>query len=172
MPKYESNDVVAACTGREIEVLGLASIPETVLDGRGHPCPACGGTDRFSFQRKDGRVQCRKCFPLGAGSNGVKNVNIIDGVMHFGEMNFSTAVNRIGDHLGMTPSRNGAPNNLPPEDIVAAVAKAKNMPVEAFRKFGVKSAKRDEIRGFRAGRGVCYSRESLLKFMTEQELGN
>ena len=31
---------------------------------------------------------------------------------------------------------------------------------------------RGEIKGFRAGRSVCYSRQQLLKFMTEQEVGN
>ena len=31
---------------------------------------------------------------------------------------------------------------------------------------------RGEIVGFRAGRKVCYARESLLKFITEQELRN
>lgn len=31
---------------------------------------------------------------------------------------------------------------------------------------------RGEIAGFRAGRGVCYSREELLRFMSEQEIGN
>ena len=145
MTKYESNDVVAVCTGREIEVLGLAGIPETVLDGRGHPCPACGGTDRFSFRRNDARVQCRKCFPLAAGSNGLKNTNIVDGVMHFGKLDFSTAVNRIGDHLGMTPSRNDKSSKAAPADIIEAVAKAKRMPVEAFRKFGVRPAKRGKV---------------------------
>jgi len=146
MPKYESNDVVATCPGREIEVFErLAGISASVLDGRGHPCPTCGGTDRFSFVQNEGRVQCRKCFPLGAGSNGLKNTNIIDGVMHFGKKDFSAAVNGIGDHLGMTPSRNGAPTKTTPVDIIGATAKAKRMPLEAFRKFGVNPAKRGKL---------------------------
>ncbi|NMG28380.1 DUF7146 domain-containing protein [Aromatoleum evansii] len=48
------------------EILVAAGIDEDVLDGEHHPCPLCGGTDRFRFDDKDGRGTyfCNGC---GAG---------------------------------------------------------------------------------------------------------
>ena len=45
-----------------------AGIAPELLDGRGHPCPLCGGHDRFvAFKdvAQRGSVQCRSCFNLG-----------------------------------------------------------------------------------------------------------
>ena len=36
-------------------VLSALGIPAKLLDGRHHPCPGCGGKDRFRFDDKDGR---------------------------------------------------------------------------------------------------------------------
>lgn len=48
------------------EILVAAGIDEDALDGEHHPCPLCGGTDRFRFDDKDGRgtYYCNGC---GAG---------------------------------------------------------------------------------------------------------
>lgn len=45
-----------------LEALG---IPLEALDGKSHPCPACGGTDRFTFDDPDGNgsYYCRGCNP-------------------------------------------------------------------------------------------------------------
>ena len=46
-----------------------AGIPASILDGRGHPCPKCGGRDRFAaFHGLDARgaVHCRNCFTAGS----------------------------------------------------------------------------------------------------------
>lgn len=37
------------------DILVQIGIDDNVLDGRHHPCPVCGGTDRFRFDDKDGR---------------------------------------------------------------------------------------------------------------------
>lgn len=52
--------------GRWIDILStVAGIPHESLDGRHHPCPKCGGTDRFrAFDdvAKTGGVICNQCF--------------------------------------------------------------------------------------------------------------
>ena len=45
-----------------------AGLPREHLDGRGHPCMHCGGTDRFAAFNDvavRGSVQCRHCFHAG-----------------------------------------------------------------------------------------------------------
>lgn len=41
----------------------VGNFDPTILDGRGHACPDCGGTDRFSFPNwdDDGGCLCRNC---------------------------------------------------------------------------------------------------------------
>jgi hypothetical protein len=41
--------------GRWREVLPRFGISATILDGKRHPCPGCGGKDRFRFDDQDGR---------------------------------------------------------------------------------------------------------------------
>ena len=36
-------------------ILSALGIPSNLLDGQHHPCPGCGGKDRFRFDDKDGR---------------------------------------------------------------------------------------------------------------------
>jgi len=50
---------------RWLEILKAAGLPTELLDGRGHPCPKCDGTDRFTvFGDVDltGGAMCRQCF--------------------------------------------------------------------------------------------------------------
>ncbi|MCO6454709.1 MAG: hypothetical protein J5I93_05340 [Pirellulaceae bacterium] len=62
------SDVLAikqAASGHWLDILTAAGIPAESLDGDGHPCPKCGGTDRFAGQRDfadRGAVICRRCF--------------------------------------------------------------------------------------------------------------
>lgn len=48
------------------ELLDASGIDANILDGNHHPCPLCGGTDRFRFDDKEGRgtYYCNGC---GAG---------------------------------------------------------------------------------------------------------
>ncbi len=62
-------ELKAAGSGRWREILADAGIPIELLDGRGHPCPRCGGTDRFAAWRdvsERGAVHCRGCFTSGS----------------------------------------------------------------------------------------------------------
>ncbi len=76
-----------------IEVAGLA--PE-VLDGRPHPCPACGGKDRFNSDRQgalesDGKVFCNKPNCLTGDA-----LHVIMKVKH---RTFPEALQELGDWL-------------------------------------------------------------------------
>ena len=62
------NDLSAAASGRWVSLLGAAGLSADLLDGRGHPCPRCGGRDRFAAWRDvdiRGAVHCRRCFTGG-----------------------------------------------------------------------------------------------------------
>ncbi len=52
-----------AASGRWLEILIGAGIPETMLLRLNRPCPLCGGRDRFSFYKDklDGHWFCRGC---------------------------------------------------------------------------------------------------------------
>ncbi|MEM8494352.1 MAG: primase-helicase zinc-binding domain-containing protein [Planctomycetota bacterium] len=60
----DAAEVKAAATCRWREILtSVAGIPGDLLDGRNHPCPRCGGTDRFRLIDADaGAVFCNQCF--------------------------------------------------------------------------------------------------------------
>lgn len=57
---------------------GLCGVDEGLLDGRGRPCPNCGGHDRFQwFGRDDGGWHCRHCGGkdhTGGGGSGLDMV--------------------------------------------------------------------------------------------------
>ena len=59
------DDVKAAASGRWRDILAANGFDGEELDGRHHPCPKCGGTDRFrAFDDVDetGGVLCNQCF--------------------------------------------------------------------------------------------------------------
>jgi hypothetical protein len=67
--------------GRWADVLPeLCGLPRELFDGKGHPCPNCGGTDRFSFTdiEGNGSVHCRGCTPKAG--NGISAIAFINGV--------------------------------------------------------------------------------------------
>lgn len=63
LPRIE--DLKLAAAGRWRDIVVDSGIDATLLDGRNHPCPRCGGRDRFAvfsdfLQR--GSAHCRACF--------------------------------------------------------------------------------------------------------------
>lgn len=62
--------------GRWREILPLLGVNPKLLDGRQHPCPMCGGKDRFRFSDKDGRGMyfCNQCGP-GDGFHLVQKIS-------------------------------------------------------------------------------------------------
>lgn len=55
--------VQEAASGRWLDILIDAGLPEVMLLRLNRPCPLCGGRDRFSFYRNkpDGHWFCRGC---------------------------------------------------------------------------------------------------------------
>lgn len=103
--QLSAETVKAAATGRWPEILeAVAGIPQELLDGKGHPCPRCGGKDRFSLIDKTaGAVLCRHCFSKRNG-DGLAAVGWMQGC------EFDTARRKVAEYLGLeTASTNGKP---------------------------------------------------------------
>ncbi|WP_253155908.1 primase-helicase zinc-binding domain-containing protein [Stieleria tagensis] len=69
MPFYNVDQLRQSAQGRWADILVSAGLPASVLDGRNHACPKCGGHDRFAaFSDLDqrGAVHCRHCFTRGS----------------------------------------------------------------------------------------------------------
>jgi hypothetical protein len=139
--KISIPEIKTAARGRWIGILVDAGIPADCLDGRGHPCPLCGGDDRFNAAKdvKDtGAVFCRHCFNKSA------TIKPSDGVATVAWLTKKTngeAAKWIADRLGLNGLQAAAP-----VDIITATCRDKRMPIEAFKLFGVKIAKRGRDR--------------------------
>jgi hypothetical protein len=97
-------DVKAAARGRWRDILpSVAGIDAALLDGRGHPCPKCGGDDRFSLVDSDaGAVLCRKCFSK-------KNGDGLAAVCWARGCDFPAAVQVVAEFLGLRSASDGKP---------------------------------------------------------------
>ena len=116
--------------------LALGGIDRGLLDGKPHPCPKCGGKDRFRLiDEADGALFCNQCFDHDNG-DGLSALQWLTG------WDFKTTCKKLGDYLGLAPVNGHA------VDIIADTARDKGMPIESFKAFGVRP-------GRRAGRDVA-----------------
>ena len=108
--KITTEAVKAAAQGREVEILRqVAGIDESFLDGKHHPCPKCGGKDRFRLIDRDaGAILCNQCF-------GHDNGDFIAAVQWAREISFADALKEIVDYLGLKP-------NVPSPTVIEPVA--------------------------------------------------
>ena len=122
--RFSYSGLFTAASGRIVEILErVGGIPSELLDGKHHPCPKCRGTDRFRLIHiEDGAVLCNQCFAT-------ENGNFISAVAWMRGWKQNDAALEIAKYLGVDESD-------PNEDIVAAVARDKSMPVAAFKQFG------------------------------------
>ena len=124
-------ELKALAAGRWFDILIAAGIDADKLNGKGHPCPKCGGRDRFAaFPNINGRgaVHCRHCFTRGCDpspGDGIASLQWILG------LDFRATLGWLADWLGIKqePSseielvvRRTVPNNRivncePPEPI-------------------------------------------------------
>lgn len=127
-------DIIAALTPLSSEVLSK---------GRSdHPCTVCNSKstiwpdDRDGGANEHGRVACRNCTDDKPTGDIIDTVATFAGLGSQGE-----SAKLIADYLGLSVSEAAgvSPVKL---DLVEAVAKAKRMPVDAFRQFGVEVAQR------------------------------
>ncbi len=88
------------------KVLADLGIAEDFLRKRQGPCPACGGTDRYSFdnRRQRGDFICRKC---GAG-DGFKLLQLVNG------WGFTDALRAVATQVGMHDGRMPEPRYQAP----------------------------------------------------------
>lgn len=96
-------------SGRWMDVLaGVAGIPREHLDGHHHPCPKCGGKDRFRLiDEKAGAVLCNRCFDRNNG-DGIAAVQWMLG------LGFPEAITRICNFLGYEePKKIGKTSSVP-----------------------------------------------------------
>lgn len=133
-----------ASAGRCTEIIAaLTPLPADVCEkGRAdHPCPICGGKsvlwpdDRDGGTIQHGRIACRNCTDGKPTGDIIDTVKVFRGLSSQGE-----AAQLVRGHLGLSVSE--AIGAKPKIDIIEQVAKAKRMPVDAFRSFGVEQANR------------------------------
>jgi len=107
-PQLDIDLIRQAGSGRWVEVLSqLGCIPRDYLDGRHHPCPKCGGTDRFRLlDESTGAVICNQCFRE-------RNGDAFAAVQWALDIRFRESAERIAEYLGVdaiTHHTNGAAN--------------------------------------------------------------
>ncbi|MCX7392492.1 MAG: phage/plasmid primase, P4 family [Planctomycetales bacterium] len=166
--RYEIADLKSAAAGRWVSILAAHGFDAATLDGRHHPCPACGGVDRFrAFNdvEQTGGCFCNQCFSSSNGDG-------IAAVRWLNSWTFPQTVSALGDYLNLSGSPTlynvGTMLETPPprkiicdvtttteridlpystdgstSKIVADVASAKQMPVASFIAFGATAALRN-----------------------------
>ena len=131
--RYDKETVKAAATGHWRAIHASCGVPEDSLDGKPHPCPVCGGTDRFNVGKdyqQTGTAFCRHCEIGGDGLKLLEKVLNID---------FPEALRTVAEFLGLAPNSGAAERT----DIIAEVCRAKRMPLDAFKQFGATPDKRN-----------------------------
>ncbi len=142
-----------AAHGKWREILpAICNVGSLVLDEKHHPCPRCGGKDRFrAIDVEVGALFCNKCY-------NEKNGDGFAAVMWLTGCTFPNAVDAVADHLGLI-RRNGQ-NPHRTVNVVEAVARLKRMPIDALRRYGARIAKRNgndvcRVPMYGADRNVC-----------------
>ena len=103
--------IKVAARGRWLEILtSLGGVPADLLDGKHHPCPKCGGTDRFrafdDFQETGG-VYCNQCH-AEKNSDGISTLQWATGA------DFRVVLKMLAEYLiangnGRVKASNGKP---------------------------------------------------------------
>jgi len=98
--KIVKEAVKSAAANRWPEIISaLGGLSRDILDGRHHPCPKCGGTDRFRLlDRDNGAVYCNQCFSTKNG-DGIATLRWLTG------MSFGDTLKSLADHLGIDTKR-------------------------------------------------------------------
>jgi len=94
--RYDPADVKLRARGRWADILAsVAGLPADSLDGDHHPCPKCGGADRFRFtdRDRDGSLICNACARRDCG-DGISAVRWALGC------DFPTALIRVAEYVG------------------------------------------------------------------------
>lgn len=103
-PKYDIDAVRSAAESRWKQILPtVGGVDASLLDGGHHPCPKCGGTDRFRMiDEAAGALLCGQCFAQKNG-DGFAAVQWLTGCT------FPEAIAKIADHLGIQAKGSASP---------------------------------------------------------------
>ncbi|MDB4545020.1 hypothetical protein N9009_00500 [bacterium] len=153
-------EIKQVAKGRWAEVITtITGIPSELLDGKGHPCPRCNGSDRFSAFpdfNETGSLLCRHCHN---GDTSPKSGDGISAIQWLMGVTFPNALALIAEHLGIAGKK---PKN-DHRDILSDLCKQKRMPLDSAKAYGAKTAIRGRNQVVRfpvyddKGNPTCYS---------------
>ena len=138
---FDVGEIKHAAAGRWPEILSqTCHIDREFLDGRHHPCPKCGGVDRFRMMDEQaGALICGQCFNTNNGDG-------LAAVRWARNCDFTEALAIVGDYVGIGPeSTNGHATNAAAIGIVERVAIAKRVSVESLEAYGAEPAMRGRL---------------------------
>lgn len=150
-----------AAGGRWADVLqSIGGVDPAILDSRPHPCPKCGGKDRFrafdDFEQTGG-VFCNQCFSERNG-DGFSALQWLNG------WTFPQTINRVAEFLNMTSGTAKAKTN----GHANGHAKPKRLAIEQMTDVRpVQDCDREDLRGLiEAKRGITFQgiRDAGAKF--------
>lgn len=109
MPRSKTNrpatydiEYVRAAAARQWPAIltAIGGIDPDLLDGQHHPCPKCGGTDRFRFTNRDdsGSCICNQCFSGAQAGDGFAALQWITG------WKFVDVLKAVAEYLGIQPT--------------------------------------------------------------------
>jgi Zinc-binding domain of primase-helicase len=103
---HDVEEVKSAANGRWKDILpSLTGIDATLLDEKNHPCPKCGGTDRFRcLDANAGVLFCNQCFN-GKNGDGIAAIQWLTG------WKFPEALQAVAESLNLPGSLNGHATN-------------------------------------------------------------
>jgi RecA/RadA recombinase len=122
-----------AASSRWRNILGrIGSLDPQLLDGKHHPCPRCGGVDRFRMLDVDsGALFCNQCHNKHNG-DGIAAIMWLTGV------NFIDALARVAEEVGMAVERREC-------DVVQEMAWRKGITAESLRAYGATTDNRGDL---------------------------
>lgn len=92
------------------EIFPSFGLPHEIMDGHHHPCPKCGGTDRFRLiDSQAGACLCNQCLTS-------KNGDGLAVLQWWTGQSFSEVVNEVGDRLHLDRSDRPRTSKLAPKD--------------------------------------------------------
>ena len=95
---HDKSEVIRKAAGREVDFLVSIGIPAESLDGNHHPCPKCGGKDRFRYDTEKRFVICNQCFSHGNG-------DFLSAAQWWNDCTFGAAINLAGEYFNVSPSQ-------------------------------------------------------------------
>ncbi len=138
--KLDISTVKSLASGRWIYLIpALSSCPADILDSSKHPCPKCGGTDRFRAYddfNQEGGLLCSQCFPPSKS-----NADGFAALQWLNNWTFAEALRAVAERLGVV---GGAPNKAS-EKINGAPNKASELPPKIETPKKIKPAADSEL---------------------------